>query len=95
MKRLDLTAHGLIALVWVSCALGISLKVALLGNEAATAAHSRGVDFKTRSELAFKQDRLRTIFEQASCAPAISQIVRTIDLPLQPPVITASIGHRP
>lgn len=92
--RIDLVVHGLIAIAWISAALGISLKVALLGNEAATLAKQRGADFKTRTELAFKEDRLRAIIDQATSPSALEQAVRQLDLPLQPPVITAGITQR-
>jgi hypothetical protein len=87
--RVYLTAHGLIAISWVSLALGISIKVALLGNLEATLAKQRGADFKTRSELAFTADRLRAILEQAASPVALELSLRQLDLPLQPPVITA------
>ena len=87
--RIHLIAHGLIAIAWVSLALGISIKVALLGNVEATLAKQRGADFKTRSELAFTADRLRAILEQAASPAALELALRQLNLPLQPPVITA------
>ncbi len=87
--RIYLTAHGLIAIAWVSLALGISIKVALLGNLEATLAKQRGADFKTRSELAFTADRLRAILDQAASPVALEQALRQLDPPLQPPVVTA------
>lgn len=93
MKRLDLIVHGLIALAWVSCCLGISIKIALLGNEAATAGKQRGADFKARTELVYKQDRVRADLDRQACVPAIDQLVRTLELPLQPPVITAAVNR--
>jgi|GEM_PF-2945897 hypothetical protein len=88
-SRVYLIAHGAIAIAWVSLALGISLKVALLGNLEASQAKQRGADFKTRSELAFTQDRLRAILDQASSPIALDLALHQLDLPLQPPVITA------
>jgi hypothetical protein len=87
--RFYLTAHGVIAIAWVSLALGISIKVALLGNVEATLAKQRGADFKTRSDLAFTADRLRAILDQAASPVALELALRQLDLPLQPPVITA------
>jgi hypothetical protein len=95
MKRPDLIVHGFIALAWVSCCLGIGIKIALLGNEAAAAGKQRGADFKARTELVYEQDRLRAVFEQEACVPAIDQLVRTLDLPLQPPFVTAAVNRTP
>ncbi len=92
--RLDYIVHGLIALAWISIALGISLKVALLGNESAGLAKQRGADFKIRTELAFKQDRLRAILDQATSPSSLEQAVRQLDLPIQPPVMTAGLPTR-
>ena len=93
MKRLDLIVHGFIALAWVSCCLGICIKIALLGNEAATAGKQRGADFKARTELVYTQDRLRAVFDQEASTPALDLLVRTLDLPLQPPVFTAAVNR--
>ena len=95
MKRPDLIFHGLIALAWISCGLGIGIKVALLGNQAATAGKQRGADFKARTEMVYQQDRQRAAFEQEACAPAIDQLVRTLELPLQPRVVTAAMNRYP
>lgn len=95
MKRPDLIVHGIIALAWVSCGLGVGIKVALLGNEAGAAGKQRGADFKARTELTYQQERLRAVFEQEACVPAIDQLVRTLDLPLQPPVVTAAVNRLP
>jgi hypothetical protein len=89
-SRIYLSAHGLIAIAWVSLALGISIKVALLGNLEAALAKQRGADFKTRSELAFTADRLRAILEQAASPVALELSLRQLGLPLQAPVITAA-----
>jgi hypothetical protein len=91
MKRVDLFIHGVIALAWVGLTLGISLKIALLGNESAAIAKQRGADFKTRTELMYKQERLRVTFEKESSVPALEQLVRTLNLPIQPPVMTAFV----
>lgn len=95
MKRPWLVVHGLIALAWVSCCFAIAIKIALLGNEAAAAGKQRGADFKTRTELTYEQERLRAVFDQQACVPAIDQLVRTLDLPLQPPVVTAAVNRSP
>jgi hypothetical protein len=95
MKRPDLIVHGVIALAWVSCCFAIAIKIALLGNEAAAAGKQRGADFKARTELTYEQERLRAEFDQQACVPAIDQLVRTLDLPLQPPVVTAAVNRSP
>lgn len=95
MKRPDLYLHGVIALAWVSCCLGIGIKIALLGNEAAAAGKQRGADFKARTELVYQQDRLRAVFDQEACGPAIDQLIRTLDLPLQDRVVTAAVNRTP
>ena len=94
VPRIDLLVHGVVALVWVSLLLGIALKIALLGNEAGAAAKQRGADFKTRNDLVFRQDRLRAVIEQETCAPALEPLIRKLDLPLQPPLVTAGLGER-
>ncbi len=93
MKRPYLVLHGAIALAWVSCSLGISLKIALLGNESANLAKQRGADFKTRTDLVYKQERLRVTYEQEACIPALEQLVRTLNIPIQSPVVTAAVNQ--
>ena len=95
MKRPDLYLHGVIALAWVSCCLGIGIKIALLGNEAAAAGKQRGADFKARSELVYQQDRLRAVFEQEACGPAINQLVLSLELPVKEPRFTAAVNRAP
>ena len=73
----------------------IGIKIALLGNQAATAGKQRGADFKARTEMVYQQDRQRAVFEQEACAPAIDQLVRTLELPLQPRVVTAAVNRYP
>jgi hypothetical protein len=92
MKRVDYIIHGTIALAWVGLALGISLKIAVIGNESAAIAKQRGADFKTRTDLIYKQERLRVTFEKEACVPALEQLVRTLNLPIQPPVMTAYVS---
>jgi hypothetical protein len=93
MKRPYLVMHGFIALAWVSCCLGISLKIALLGNEAATIAKQRGTDFNIRKEMIYTQERIRVTYEQEACIPALEQLVRTLNIPIQPPVVTAAVNR--
>jgi len=93
MKRPYLALHGVIALGWVSCCLGISLKIALLGNEAATVAKQRGTDFKIRSELVYTQERLRVTYDKEACIPALEQLVRTLNIAIQPPIVTAAVNR--
>jgi hypothetical protein len=93
MKRPYLILQGVIALAWVSCSLGISLKIALLGNEAANLAKQRGADFKIRTELVYKQERIRASYDQEACVPALEQLVRVLNIPIQPPVVTASVNR--
>jgi hypothetical protein len=95
MKRPDLIVHGCIALAWVTCCFAIAIKIALIGNEAAAAGKQRGTDFKARTELSYQQDRLRAVFDQEACAPAIDQLIRTLDLPLQDRVVTAAVNRTP
>ena len=70
-------------------------KIALIGNEAAAAGKQRGSDFKARTELSYQQDRLRAVFDQEACGPAIDQLIRTLDLPLQDRVVTAAVNRTP
>ena len=95
MKRPDLILHGLIAMVWISCVLGIGIKIALLGNQGATAGKQRGADFNARREMVYQQDRQRADFEREACAPAIDELVRKLELPLQPRVVTAAMNRYP
>lgn len=95
VPRIDLLVHGVVALVWLSLLLGISLKIALLGNEAAAAGKQRGADFKVRAELVFRQDRLRAVIDQETCEPALEPVIRKLELPIQKPLVTAGVGgHR-
>lgn len=95
MKRPDLILHGFIALAWVSCCLGIGIKIALLGNEAAAAGKQRGSDFKARTELLYQQDRLRAVFDREACRPNIDQLVHKLDLDLKDPQATAAVNRSP
>ena len=90
MKRPDLVLHALVAVAWISLALAIALKVALLGNEQAALAKQRGADFKARTDLAYKQERLRAVLDQAASPTALEDSARRIELPLAPPEPTAA-----
>jgi hypothetical protein len=94
VPRIDLLVHGVVALAWLSLVLGIALKIALLGNEAANAGKQRGADFKARSDMVFRQDRLRAVLEQETCEPALEPVIRKLELPLQKQLVTAGLGER-
>jgi hypothetical protein len=86
MNRTELIVHSIIATVWVSLAVVLGLKIALLGNEESALNRQRGVERKARIELAFQQDRLRSQLAFEASPTALDEAVRRLQLPLQPPV---------
>jgi hypothetical protein len=83
-RPIHIVVHGVIALTWISLALGICLKMALLGNEKATMARQRGEGLKIRTDLICKQDRLRAAIEQMSTPAALEEAARLLKPPLLP-----------
>lgn len=83
-RRIDIVLHGGIALIWISLALGICLRLALLGSEQATLARARGDSLKNRTDLSCKQDRLRAILDQQTSPTALEEAARTLNPPMHP-----------
>jgi hypothetical protein len=83
--RVDIVLHGIIALAWISLALGMCLKLALLGNERASLARARGESLKSRTDLTCKQDRLRAILDQQTSPTALEEAARTLNPPMSAP----------
>jgi hypothetical protein len=90
MTRTELIAHIIVAAVWVSLAVVLGLKIALLGNEEAALRRQGGADRKAEVELGFQQDKLKSQLAFEASPPALEEAVRRLQLPLQPPVRTAS-----
>ncbi len=83
-------AHTVIAAVWISVALVLALKIALLGNEEIALKKGRGSDLKTRTDLAYQLDRSKNQLDYEASAPALDDAIRTIGLPLSAPQKVAS-----
>lgn len=82
--------HVGMAVLWMTIALAICIKTAILGNEQAALARQRGADLKERTNLAYQNERLRSAITWASSPPVLAEAVRKLDLPLRPPVNMAS-----
>jgi hypothetical protein len=82
--------HIVIAVAWISLALVLALKVALLGNEEIALKKARGADLKSRTDLAYQLERAQSQLEYEASGPALDEAIRTLGLPLQPPVRMAS-----
>jgi hypothetical protein len=81
--------HIAMAMIWMTVALGLGIKTAILGNEQAALARQRGSDLKERTDLAYQGERLRSAIAWASSPPVLAEAVRRLDLPLRPPVTMA------
>jgi hypothetical protein len=90
MSRTELIVHALIASVWVSLAVVLGLKIALLGSEEAALNRCLGLDSKARFELGYQQEKLTAQLRFEASPPALEEAVRRLQLPLQPPVKMAS-----
>jgi hypothetical protein len=90
MTRTELIVHIIVAAVWVSLAVVLGLKIALLGNEEAALNRQRGADRKAQVELGFQQDKLRSQLAFEASPPALDEAVRKVQLSIQPPARTAS-----
>jgi hypothetical protein len=94
--RPELVVHGVIAIIWVSLALGICVKIALLGNEEANLGKQRGADFRTRNELAFTADRLRAVLDQETRPATLEQAMRQLSQPAAAAVAAdVAVEHPP
>ena len=90
MNRTELIVHIVVAAVWVSLAVVLGLKIALLGNEEAGLNRQRGSDRKAQDELGFQQDKLRSQLAFEASPPALEDAVRRLQLPIQAPMRTAA-----
>lgn len=77
--------HTLLAAAWMTMALAIAIKTALLGNEEALLKKQRGSDLKARTELHYQNDRLRAAVDWQSSPPVLAATVRRLNLPLAKP----------
>ncbi len=84
MKITYLHLHLLLAVAWMSFALAFGIRTALLGNEAAVLGKQRGADLKVRTDIAIKNERLRTAIDWEASAPMLGEAVRRLELPLYP-----------
>jgi len=90
MSRTELVTHAVIAALWVSLAVVLGLKIALLGSEEASLDRNRGQERRTQFELGFQQDKMRSQLAFEASPPALEEAVRRLQLPLQPPLKMAS-----
>ena len=77
--------HALLAGAWMTMALVIAIKTALLGNEQAVLQKQRGADLKARTELHYQNDRLRAAVDWQTSPPVLAETVRRLQLPLARP----------
>jgi hypothetical protein len=84
-----LKLHIGILVIWVSLALVLGLKVALLGSEEIALKKARGADLKARNDLIYQRDRAQSQLEYEASAPALDAAVRALGLPLSAPLKTA------
>lgn len=82
--------HVAVAAIWIVLALVLALKIALLGNEEIALKKARGADLKSRTDLAYQLDRSQSQLEYEASGPALDEAIRSLGLPLQPPVRMAS-----
>ncbi|MBA2480372.1 MAG: hypothetical protein H0V44_06900 [Planctomycetes bacterium] len=85
MNRMELIIHIVVAAIWISLAVVLGLKIALLGNEQSALNRQRGIDRKARIELAFQRERVQSQLTFEASPPALEEAVRRLQLPLQPP----------
>lgn len=90
MSRSELIIHASIAAIWVTLAVVLGLKIALLGSEQATLDRARGQDRKVQFDLGFQQEKLRAQLAFEASRPALEEAVHHLQLPLQAPMKTAS-----
>jgi hypothetical protein len=90
MSRTEQIVHACIAAAWVSLAVVLGLKIALLGSEQASLERARGQDRKLQFDLGFQQEKLRAQLAFEASPPALEDAVRRLQLPLQAPTRTAS-----
>lgn len=77
--------HAAFFSVWLTIALIVAIKTALLGNEQSALAKQRGADLKKRTDLHYQHDRLRAAVDWQTSPPVLAETVRRLQLPLYPP----------
>ena len=77
--------HALLAGAWMTMALVIAIKTALLGNEQAVLQKQRGTDLKARTELHYQNARLSAAVDWQTSPPVLAETVRRLQLPLARP----------
>ena len=77
--------HLALALVWIGLGAWIAIAVAVSSGEKTALERLRGLEHKERRELAAQQERTRAEIDWLASAPAISEAVVRLGLPLQPP----------
>lgn len=89
------TVHLVIAFFWAVPAFALMIKLSMLVNEEKGLALSRGADLKARTDMTFQVHRLRSQLDVEASAPALDEAIRTLGMPLQPPVHVADQGFGP
>ena len=91
--------HALLAGAWMTMALVIAIKTALLGNEQAVLQKQRGADLKARTELHYQNARLASAVDWQTSPPVLAETVRRLQLPLarpgEAPTPIATVSERP
>ena len=94
MNRIEIIIHITVAAVWISLAVVLGLKIALLGNEEGSLNRQRGIDRKTQLEMVYQRDRLRSQLSFEASPPALEEAVRRLQLPLGPPEQSLRMAER-
>ncbi len=94
MNRTEILIHIIVASIWVSLAVVLGLKIALLGSEESSLNRQRGLDRKAQLELTYQSDRLRSQLAFEASPPALEEAVRRLQLPLHPPEPTMRMAER-
>jgi hypothetical protein len=87
--------HAVLACLWIPLALVLAMKVALLGSEEVALKKARGADLKSRTDMAYRLDRLKGQLDYEASVPAIESAVRTLQLPLSPPKLAEAPAVEP
>lgn len=76
--------HAIFFSAWLTMALVVAIKTALLGNEESSLGKQRGADLKMRNNLHYQHERLRAAVDWQTSPPVLAETVRRLGLPLYP-----------
>lgn len=95
MNKSTIAVHAAIAVVWLSLALGICLRIALLGTEETSLARLSGNGVKIRADLTCKRDRLHATLDRQTSPTALEEAARMLNPPLSPSLRPTSVQTSP